>query len=243
VTALCEIVERDALSLLWLQQLPVPRLELDRVPSELGPYLEPRGDGRARVFFDATTDLGVPTIYGLDLADDRRLATFAACTCDLDPVRALTKVACDLVGFRPLLEQVRATPSEPELFTRGVEAVTYMGAPERRHAFAFLLEAPARRLLSELPAVASGSSADDLELVLGRLRAAGMEAVAVDLTTDEARRAGLRVVRVIVPELQPLTFRLRARYLGHPRLFEAPPRLGYAPRAEHDLNPWPQPFA
>jgi ribosomal protein S12 methylthiotransferase accessory factor len=69
-----------------------------------------------------------------------------------------------------------------------------------------------------------------------------MPVYAVDLSTDEAIRAGFRVVRVLIPSLQPLSFHYRARYLGHPRLYDAPAKMGYAVRAEGELNPWPQAF-
>jgi ribosomal protein S12 methylthiotransferase accessory factor len=64
----------------------------------------------------------------------------------------------------------------------------------------------------------------------------------VNLTTREAQAAGLWVVRVIVPALQPVTFRRVAQYRGHPRLFSAPLAMGHFVHAEVDLNPWPQPF-
>ena len=35
----------------------------------------------------------------------------------------------------------------------------------------------------------------------------------------------------------------RARFLGHPRLYEAPARMGYPTRSEAELNAWPQAFA
>jgi ribosomal protein S12 methylthiotransferase accessory factor len=53
----------------------------------------------------------------------------------------------------------------------------------------------------------------------------------------------MTVVRAVVPGLQPLTFHYRARFLGSPRLYEAPARMGYPVRAEAELNAWPQPFA
>jgi ribosomal protein S12 methylthiotransferase accessory factor len=53
----------------------------------------------------------------------------------------------------------------------------------------------------------------------------------------------MTVVRAIIPGLQPLTFHHRARFLGHPRLYEAPVRMGYPARLEAELNAWPQPFA
>jgi ribosomal protein S12 methylthiotransferase accessory factor len=69
-----------------------------------------------------------------------------------------------------------------------------------------------------------------------------MPLYAIDLSTDEAIRHGFRVVRVVIPSLQPLSFHYRARYLGHPRLYRAPSLMGHVAKAEDELNPWPQPF-
>ncbi len=71
----------------------------------------------------------------------------------------------------------------------------------------------------------------------------GCEVVVADLTTDEARQVGAHVVRVLVPELMPLSFAHRARYLAHPRLYRAPAALGHRVHREPELNPHPQPFA
>src|SRR5262249_52574232 len=71
VSGLSEVIERDAISLVWLQQLPLPRIELDDVPAWLDAYLarEARQAGGVETaFFDATTDLGVPTVYGVQRA-------------------------------------------------------------------------------------------------------------------------------------------------------------------------------
>jgi ribosomal protein S12 methylthiotransferase accessory factor len=119
----------------------------------------------------------------------------------------------------------------------------YMGKRERLPAFDFLLRSTRRRRLSDIHRLATGRPESDLTHLLDRLRRRRMEAIAVDLTTDEARRAGFWVVRVIIPSLQPLSFHYRTRYLGHPRLYEAPQAMGFPVRAEADLNPWPQPFA
>ncbi len=67
--------------------------------------------------------------------------------------------------------------------------------------------------------------------------------LAVDLTTDEARQAGATVVRVAVPRLMPLSFVHRARYLGHPRLYEAPRAMGHPVLDEDEITRLPQPFA
>jgi ribosomal protein S12 methylthiotransferase accessory factor len=122
-----------------------------------------------------------------------------------------------------------------------MDGATYMGRPERAHAFEFLLGSPREVPLSALSQ--SHSAPTDLSELLKIFCELSMQVVAVDLTTKEARQAGLYVVRVLVPDLQPLSFNASAQYLGHSRLYSAPPLLGFQAKAENELNRWPQPFA
>lgn len=89
----------------------------------------------------------------------------------------------------------------------------------------------------------TGDSGQDLAFLVQRLKQAGCDVIAVECTTDEAHDVGFRVVRVIIPQLMPLSFTHRARYLAHPRLYEAPARMGLPVHGEADINPNPQPFA
>ncbi|GIV97944.1 MAG: hypothetical protein KatS3mg057_2601 [Herpetosiphonaceae bacterium] len=83
----------------------------------------------------------------------------------------------------------------------------------------------------------------DLELLLERFRERDMEVVAVDLTTPEVRQAGFWVVRVIIPEMIPLSPAYGVRFLDTPRLYTAPEAMGYGRRTINDITPKPQPFA
>lgn len=244
VNAICEVVERDAIAMTWLQRLPLPRI--------VGEIHDHVGDGTHRAsagdvvtyLFDATTDVGLPTVYSVDVTQaNRGFRTAVACATSLDADRAAHKVLREAASGRIALSTPREVTRDVRDFTEVWEGATYMGRPERQDAFAFLLKGSSRRALADLPSIGTGSSAGDLVAALERLAAIGLEAVAIDLTTDEARRAGIRAVKVIIPGLMPLSFVHRARYLGHPRLFHGPARMGYPTATEDGLNPWPQPFA
>ncbi|MET8151561.1 YcaO-like family protein [Actinoplanes sp. NPDC049668] len=243
--ALCEVIERDAISLTWLQQLALPRIELDAVGPQLQRYLDLCADRDMTIqLFDATTDVGIPTVYGVSVAPDHpSCRTVVSCATSLDPQVAAAKAICETVSVRIALQDQRPPSDDVRTFTGVSDGAAYMCVPERAAAFDFLLNSPARRRLSELPNLSTGDPTADLRLVLSRLADCGMDAYVVDLTTDEALRAGMTVVRAVVPGLQPLTFHYRARFLGHRRLYEAPARMGYPTRTEAELNAWPQPFA
>ncbi len=146
------------------------------------------------------------------------------------------------VSVRIALQGDKA-PDDVQDFTGVSDGAVYMGHPSRAPAFDFLLGTPASRRLSEMPNLATGDPDEDLRVVLSRLDAAGLDSYLVDLTPDEAIRAGMTVVRAVIPGLLPLSFTYRSRFLGSPRLYEAPVRMGYPSLPEAELNPWPQPFA
>lgn len=242
-----EVIERDSISLVWLQQLELPRIELDEVPPSLGGYLERNArsaNGVETLFFDATTEVGVPTVYSLGVSpQNETLAALVMCSTELDAATAIAKIIREAASSRIAMLQPRPVPESWDDFTDVMHGAAFMGRPAQLPAFDFLRHSTGRRRLSDMPVLATGDARRDLAGLLRRLRARGMEAFAVDLTTDEAVRAGMRVVKVIIPALQPLSFSYRARYLGHPRLYEAPRLMGHPVRSEAKINHWPQPFA
>ena len=245
ITGLCEVIERDAVALTWLQRLSLPKIEFDHVPDWLRPYIAPRPDAYfERHFFDATTNLAVPTIYAVETArGESSVSTLVACATDIDPGRAVAKTVCDLSSHRLAVELERPLPNDPWMFTKSFEGCTFMARPEHQGAFRFLLNSARRRCFSDLyvPVDLSDEGAQ-LAWVLGRLASCDMEAYAVDLSPDEALTAGLHVVRTLIPDLMPVSFRLPVRYLAHPRLYEAPRTMRYPVYPEEEVNAWPQPF-
>lgn len=250
VLAILEIIERDAISILWLQKLSLPLLEVDHVPANLMPFWEryqASSEELEYFFFNATTDLGVPVIYGVQRARaDENLTTLVSCSAAPDPVEALIKVMRDMAACRIASRMPKDIPESWDDFASIFHGARYMAQAEQAHAFDFLLQSGKKQALSEIPSCPMGRQGEDrdaLRSVVELLRRHKLEAYAVDLTTDEALRSGVRVVRVVIPGLQPVGFQYRSRYLGHPRLYQAPGKMGYKVHTEEELNPWPQPFA
>jgi ribosomal protein S12 methylthiotransferase accessory factor len=247
LAGLLEVVERDAISLTWLQQFSLPRLELDHLSGELASFWERYQRGCSELeymFFDATTDIGIPTVYGLQLSPaNRRVTTLVSCSTALDPAKAVMGAVREMAAGRIAFRQPRTAPENLEEFTEIFHGASYMARAEQAGAFDFLVYSGRRRLLSEMPSLTAPDHKAALRKVLDTLQEKQLEAFAVDLSTDEALRVGMRVVRVLIPRLQPLAFQYRARYLAHPRLYEAPKLMGYPVYPEEQLNRWPQPFA
>lgn len=250
LSGILEVAERDAISITWLQKLPLPRIDLDDIPPSLEPYWTALGSSAPSIrptFFDATSDIKLPTVYGVQVCSTvSHAATLVSCSTALDPAEAVAKVIRDMAHIRVAFRERHPVPEGWDDFKDIFHGAAFMARAEQSHAFDFLLRSGATRKLSELSKAAmlwSGSDRERLAAVVERLRRMRLNAYVVELSTDEALRAGIRVVRVIIPGLQPLSLQYRARYLGHQRLYQCPEAMGYPVHAEAELNHWPQPFA
>jgi len=242
VAGICEVIERDALSLAWLQRAPLPRVDPASYASESrmivdwchDNFLEPH-------LFDATTDLGVPTVLCVLLARHAaRAAQIVACATHLDGRQAATKALAEAVNLRAVLA-AHEPPERPEDFTSLVDGAAFMGRAEHFGAFDFLLSDPSDRPKNGLRSVGSNDPEQNLALLLSALVQSDMAVYAADLTTIELDAVGLRAVRVLIPQLQPFSPIPLAQFRRSKRLYTCV--FGHTCTSEDALNPWPIPFA
>jgi len=250
IAAVLEVVERDALSIAWLQRLSLPRINtsgdaLER--SHLGELIQRSARDIRYHLFDATTDLKIPVVYGLRRSSvDERLHTLVACAASTDVRRACTKAILELSSFAVWLRPTRKIPLDLNDFNRLHHGPAYMAQKSQSDAFQFLLQSRQCRHIAEISAESPFHEGDSPQTVLGKLirtlHEHGHEVFAADLTTREAIRVGIRVVRVVIPSLMPFSWIHRARFLAHPRLRQAPQNMGYSVNEEENMNHFPQPF-
>jgi ribosomal protein S12 methylthiotransferase accessory factor len=243
---LYETVERDAIMITWLNRLPARRISLDRLAPAIdadSPWA--RLGGRGLFVHDITTDVAIPTRLAvlIDRSGPRVFVTVGAAAHD-NPDRALEKAVAEALSLRPAVEHVVGSSAGPDSVQTLEDHLTFFSNAARLHELGFLLNAPACANGASPPTPAR-SSVLQLRTALRALQQRGLDAIVVDVTLPELLQAGLRVVRVIVPGLIPLTFGHRYAAKGGPRLYTVPVTLGYAGRAlaEADLNPAPHPFA
>ena len=229
LNGLLEVVERDAIALTWLHELPLPRIAASEAgefpPEALASWKSYRDYGIETHLFDATTDFGIPVIFALQISDqDDDIAQLVGAASALEPAEALTKVFREMASIRIALRAFLAQSTSIKIYP-DVANVTggaaLMGQRAYRDAFSFLLNSERETSPSRMPNLLELND-DPLREMIIRIRLAGAEVIAVDITTDEARSVGARVVKVLVPEAVPLSFVHRERYLDTPRLISAP---------------------
>ncbi|PRQ08300.1 YcaO-like family protein [Enhygromyxa salina] len=243
LSGLLEVIERDSLALWWLHQLPMPRLELQlEANSRLSTLLErAREIGLETHLFDLTTNLDVPVIGVVQVDHHARPHVITMGASRPRGIDAAIRVLEEAGSLRiamanqapitrsSFMSQPHRTPEEFGALYIDRDAIARFGFatdhPNVRH------DVP--------PAV----SDDPLDTIVGRLSALGMEVLVVDVTLPEVRQCGIVVVKVIVPDLMPISFCHDVRYLAHPRLYAAPRQLGYGQRLEAMITSDPIPFA
>ncbi len=245
VGAIYEIVERDAIALTWLLQRRLPLIDPRSVGLPKGTESFLAGGGINQTFLDATTDLAIPTVIAIQ--ESPRHATckvFMTASTNRTFERACCKSFDEFAPSRTAMRGDREIPIDFDDYRTLLHGADYYASGHGREHLAFLLDEAASpraaRPTTNAPAV--DDPAQELRWLVARLAALRMDAVAVDLTTDELASVGLHAVRVVIPQLMPISFMHRARFLGSERLRAFASVHGFSSDME-SLNHAPLPFA
>ncbi len=242
VRGICEVIERDAIAISWLQKLALPLVADQELSEDVREMISCGHSHFSRYWlFDATTDLAVPTVLCLGAATyASRLAHSLGCSTGLTIGSAAKKAMLEAC-FTRRCELATDVPDNQADFHSIFDGARYMAAPSRWPAFGFMVEDAENRPTldhDELPSDPRATLAGLLKVLSEK----GMSAIAIDRTTRELAAVGLTSVNVVIPELQPMSLHPLAQYRAHPRLYTAPEHMGYPVLPEEELNSWPIPF-
>lgn len=251
--ALGETVERDAYTIVWRNCLRRPHIDLDSVDD---PVISRLVSALRRLAMTPhavllTLDIPMPVVLIVMTRSDGPPWTIVASGADLSPKRALLlalEEAClAMIGMSRAAadaEDYRPAADFQDLTTLHRHGLSHAVDPRLRSAVTFLTEPTEVLRLDELPDLTTGCPAKDLRTALAKIRPYVSDVVCVDVTTSDVDEVGFKVVRVIVPELQPMDIDHRQPHRGGRRLYDVPLELGLLPkrRNESELNPMPHPF-
>jgi ribosomal protein S12 methylthiotransferase accessory factor len=252
LSGLCEVLERDAFTITWQSRLSRPRLDHETLPKSVKDLIARfNAVGISIKLMNMTTDIRVPSILCIGVCGARTSPAIAvAAATDPSAERALQKALDELAHTRKYAKHLmRYIPEVPVQVDEGHPLVKDQRdhlrfyCPQSAIAFAeFAWASSEITAFDDLPDL-SGEPSDQLQEVVRRTAAAGMEPVAVDLTTPDIASLGLHVVRTVVAGAHPLCMGHGNRALGVSRLYDVPPRLGYQGLAHGGMdNPYPHPF-
>jgi ribosomal protein S12 methylthiotransferase accessory factor len=249
---ICEVVERDAFMILWLNRLSCPRMKI-----ESSPYIREifckklKRNHLDYVLINMTTDVPIPAF--LCLLIERETQPIRICVggaAHLDPERAALKALIEVVqtrdwtkfmekrkpafSFREDFRDIQSFEDHVALYAFGnmSHAVEFLTTLEETQTF----EAVENRSYKEVKA--------NLQICLQLIAEKEHDVIALDLTTSDIRELGFRVVKVLIPGFQQLDADYNHRLLGGKRLYEVPQILGFQdyPTSIEELNPYPHPY-
>jgi ribosomal protein S12 methylthiotransferase accessory factor len=251
VSAICEVIERDAFTITWQAMLAHPQIRTESLSArnrDLVARFEKAG--YAVTLFDMKMDVGVPTVLAVSrstLPDAPPLVP--AGSASLDPEEAVRKSLEELEHTREYCHKIMVHMPRLE------EHPSYENVEDQTghlnfwcsHAHAaladFLFRSPIRKDFDEIADLSTGEAEGDLHVLLQKVRDINHLALLCDLTTPDVKDVGLAVVRAVIPGFHPLVVGHSIRSLGGERLWTVPQKLGHGGISrETGDNPVPHPY-
>jgi ribosomal protein S12 methylthiotransferase accessory factor len=252
IGAICEVVERDAVTITWQAMLAPPQIRVETLPEELYDLVArfERAVGTVTMF-DSTLDHGIPTVLSVlrgHHAGAPALVVAAAASPSLpDAARKSLEELAHTRRYAQLIatHSARLAPDPPDYDAVQSQRDHLNFWVDHRHLplADFLFASSERVDYDELPHPGTGDPVGDLGLLVERITGVGERVLLVDLTTSDVGELGFSVLRAVIPGAHPLQLGHRLRALGGARLWTVPQRLGHpgiTPSAGD--NPAPHPY-
>ncbi|MBF0110463.1 MAG: YcaO-like family protein [Magnetococcales bacterium] len=255
ISGILELVERDALSIVWETQAVTPRIACNagwhfKETRQLIDQLE--AADQQVILRDITTDIGVPVVAAvirdrrerrpcLVLGAGAALSLVEACKRALDEAIAVWLWMRDEHGKRETTLE-RVAPLAFDAVEPMWQAVLY-GFREMLHDTR-ILTASSKDSVARPHEATGMSPSESLERLCSRLKVCGIDVYFRSILAPELNDLGWYVTRVIAPDLVPLGFGSLCRPLGHPRLHSVPETCGWkhtVPPKSGKQNPIPLP--
>jgi len=251
LSAICEVIERDAFTITWQAMIAHPQI----VSETLSPANQERiarfeRAGYAVTLFDMTMDAGVPTILAVsrsNVPDAPPLVPAGATS--LSPEEAVRKSLEELEHTRDYSHKIMvhmprlADDPNHDNVEEQIDHLNFWCSHAHSDLADFLFSSKVRREFNEIEDLATGVPEIDLQVLLKRIAEVDHSVLLCDLTTPDVREVGLTVIRALIPGFHPLVVGHRIRSLGGKRLWTVPQKLGYPGIvSESGDNPSPHPY-
>ncbi len=247
-----ELVERDGIMIMWFNRLPMPKISLDSLPSEISRVVQKINDfGFDVIIQNTTTEIGIPAfcVYLVNKIK-KKPAMISGAGSHINPEIAIRKglregirFFADYLAYPERYEQVKILGFDE--IRSPLEHGDLYYDPEMLKHLDFIIESDNYQDFSEIKDNSKKDPVENLKLCLDIFRKKKMDVIAVECTSVDVANTGLYVVKMIIPGMQPIDFGMRNQRLGGKRLYTVPMELGYSrrPTREEELNMIPHFFA
>lgn len=260
--ALLELIERDAFMLTWYAKLAPPRIDAwsCRNRSLLNILDRTVRLGYDIHLFDTRFDVKVPSVTCVAVRSDNGPGKIVlAAGAGFEPEDAIRAALCEVAAYIPSFEdRLNRNMDRAQAMARDYTQVKELddhpliyGLPEMAGGVEFIFHNPRFTSVDECYSTwleerpRNLDLTDDLRYVIDHVLKLGMDVIAVDQSTPEQDRVGLKAASVIVPGFLPIDFGWKQiRAFDLPRLRTVPRTAGFRDTDFEPamLNLTPHPF-
>ena len=235
MSAIGEVVERDAFTIAWQARLSMPKIRLETLsPQNRDLVSRFHRAGYSVTILHITLDHGIPTILSVlqHKAPDVPAMVFAA-SADLDPEKAICNSLEELAHTRRLASHLKATrpPLSPDVNHETIvdqQGHVHLYCDQKNVSLAsFIFSSKETIDFEEIENLSTGDRREDLTTYHEKIKSVGHRVLLRDLTTPDVMELGLTVLRAVLPGFHPLFMGYLLRALGGHRLWTVPQKLGY----------------
>jgi ribosomal protein S12 methylthiotransferase accessory factor len=251
LAGMLEIIEREALMIMWYNQLTLPQIDLESIRfkrEDLDKLLDSCKRYNLSVhaipmMTDSPTHAvcviledrsGVAPRFAIGLKAHRSLPYAVE--------RALTEALRARLGYRNFFLQGGSwDPNTPIEEIGHIERLHYWGVPTNAERLSFLIAGEKIPYTFDAP-WEQDSEEKHLERVISWCREKKFECVSVALTNSKINPTPWHIEMVVMPDLHPTHLNEKRRHLGGTRLTDVPKYFGFTPRSTPFVDS-PHPYA
>jgi ribosomal protein S12 methylthiotransferase accessory factor len=250
-----ECIERDAFAISWLNKLPLSGIDLLSSNNNKIKKIFRENFQVSNIEYsicDMTLDLEIPSFIALNIGDSNYGTLVGiGCATRLNPEEALQKVLIEVGQNRPFLRYLiknspvwKSKSDFSDIINFDLHGQLYTRQPELIPVLDFIRYPTSKKKIEEVKNKSSNNVYRDIQTCLDIFKKKNFDVIVVDITTRDIAEVGLKVVRVIIPKLQPIHGDHNFKYLGGKRLYQVPVELGYFEKEKtpEELNAYPHPF-
>jgi ribosomal protein S12 methylthiotransferase accessory factor len=251
VSAICEVVERDAFMINWQAMLAMPQIRIETLSdANFDRVARFEKVGHFVTLFNITMPEGIPTIMAVCRHSLPRIpALVFAAAADPSPEEAVRKSLDELAHTRRYMQMIKndfeplEVQPDHENITDQVTHLSFWCQHPNAQRADFTFQSKKRIDFEEIPDLSTGDPARDVRTLVEKIHAGGHRVLLTELTTPDVAEYGFCVTKAVIPGYHPLQMGYKYRSLGGTRLWEKPRQLGLKGiTREGGDNPSPHPF-
>lgn len=250
LSALLELIERDAFMITWWNKLTLPVVDINSLEQEVIEKINKTfgPTGLQYKVVDLSVFTGIPTFLGIVRNCYSEFVPMAiGAASSLDSQKAILKALLGAYHTRSLMkkiymeerEKIFKTPNEVRSFRDGL---LWWCQKENVPNAKFLDSSNSK--IKNVFSINYKTVLDGILAIVKKLELQGIKCYAVDVTTPDIQQCGLYVVKVVCPGLCQLNAAHKLRFFGGNRLYSRAYEVGLLDRVvtEEELNYFPHPF-